>query len=236
MSAAKQSEEKDPSLAGIIFIGVILASLGAFLGFLFLASVAPKSYKSAAELQDYLEKNPEPKLLEQSYFEGPISRSRSWEKKREVLLNGSDTMVELSAAEINAWMSAKFRQPSSSAPAGEKASDILILPGVPNFFIDAAEGVFLNLPTEVTIYGSAHDCLIVAQGHFAAGPQAVFQLDALRANDAAIPLLGGLGDQLVGALLQAYSQTDEFAAFQAAWQKVESVELVADTIRLKLRK
>jgi hypothetical protein len=237
MSATKQPEEKDSSLAGIVFIGIILAGLGAFLGFLFLASVAPTSYKSVAALQAHLEKNPAPKLLERSYFEGPISRDGSWEQKRDAFLNGSDTTVELSAGEINAWLSAKFRQPSSAAPAGdEEEADILVLPGVPNCFIDADEGFFLNLPTEVTIYGSAHDCLIVAQGHFSAAPQAAFQLDALHANDAAIPLLGGLGDQLVGALLQAYSLTDEFVVFQEAWKKVESVELVADTIRLKLRK
>jgi hypothetical protein len=40
---------------------------------------------------------------------------------------------------------------------------------------------------------------------------------------------------LLQALLQAYSQTDEFVACQQAWEKVESVELVADTMRLKLR-
>ena len=165
MSAAKQLEEKDPSLAGVLLIGVILAGLGAFLGFLFLASVAPKSFKSVADLQNYLEKNPEPKLLDRSYFEGPRSSGRSWEQKRDALLNGSATTVELSAGEINAWMAAKFRKPSS-APTGEDDSGIMIIPGVPNFFIDATEGVFLNLPTEVTIYGSMNNCLIIAQGHF----------------------------------------------------------------------
>lgn len=234
MSAAENIKEEGPSLASVVVSAVILAGIGAFLGFLLLVSVPPQSYKSVAALQDYLEKKTEPKLLDTSYFEGPVSRGRSWEQKREALLNGSDTTVELSAGEINAWMSAKFRQPRA-APKGEEETNILILPGVPNFFIDAAEGFFLNLPTEVTIYGSAHNCLMIAQGHFSAGPQVAFQMDALHLNDAAIPVLGGLGDQLVATLLQAYSQTDEFLAFQKAWQKVESVELVADTIRLKLR-
>jgi hypothetical protein len=234
MSAAKNLKEDGPSVAGVFVTAVLLAGVGAFLGFLFLASVSPKAFKSVADLQDYLEKRTEAKLLDQTYLEGPVARGRSWEQKREALLNGSDTTVELSAGEINAWMSAKFRKPGA-APTGEEAEGILILPGVPNFFIDAREGFFFNLPTEVTIYGSAHNCVIIAQGHFSAGPQVAFQMDALHVNDAAIPVLGGLGDKLVGALLQAYSQTDEFVAFQKAWQKVESVELVADTIHLKLR-
>jgi len=234
MSDTTNLEEKDASLGGVLFLGALLAVLGAFSGFLFLASVEPKSYKSVADLQTYLEKNTETKLLEASYFEGPVSRSRSWEQKRDALFNGSATTVELTSGEINAWMSAKFRQPSSS-PKEDEAPDVLILPGVPNFFIDANEGFFLNLPTDVAIYGSEHNWMVVTQGHFSAGPQVEFQLDALHVNDAAIPVVGGLANQFFGALLQAYSETEEFVAFQNAWEKVESVELVGDTIRLKLR-
>ena len=233
MSAAKIAKQEGPTLAGISVSAVLLALVGALLGVLYLASVPPTSFKSVADLNAYLEKTPELKLLDRSYFKGPVSSSRSWEQKREVLLNGSATTVELTAGEINAWMSAKFRKPSAAA-AGDEAG-IVILPGVPNFFIDAAAGFFLNLPTEVSIYGSTHDRIIIAQGSFSAGPQVQFQISALRVNDAAVPVIAGLGKQLLQALLQAYSQTDEFVACQQAWEKVESVELVADTMRLKLR-
>ena len=233
MSAAKIAKEEGPTLAGISVSAVLLALVGALLGVLYLASVPPTSFKSVADLNAYLEKTPELQLLDRSYFKGPVSSSRSWEQKREVLLNGSATTVELTAGEINAWMSAKFRKPSAAA-AGDEAG-IVILPGVPNFFIDAAAGFFLNLPTEVSIYGSTHDRIIIAQGSFSAGPQVQFQISALRVNDAAVPVIAGLGKQLLQALLQAYSQTDEFVACQQAWEKVESVELVADTMRLKLR-
>lgn len=233
MSAAKTAKQEGPTLAGISVSAVLLALVGALLGVLYLASVPPTSFKSVADLNAYLEKTPELKLLDRSYFKGPVSSSRSWEQKREVLLNGSATTVELTAGEINAWMSAKFRKPSAAA-AGDEAG-IVILPGVPNFFIDAAAGFFLNLPTEVSIYGSTHDRIIIAQGSFSAGPQVQFQISALRVNDAAVPVIAGLGKQLLQALLQAYSQTDEFVACQQAWEKVESVELVADTMRLKLR-
>jgi hypothetical protein len=234
MSAAKTPKEEGPTLVGIFVSTVLLALVGALLGFFYLASVPPTAFKSVADLNAYLEKNPEPKLLDVSYFEGPVSRSRSWEQKREALLNGSATTVELTAGEINAWMSAKFRKPSA-APAAEDETGIVILPGVPNFFIDASVGFFFNLPTEVTLYGSTHDCMVIAQGHFSTGPQVQFQISGLRVNDAAVPVIAGLGKQLVQALLQAYSQTDEFVALQKVWEKVVSVELVADTIRLKLR-
>ncbi len=233
MPAIKNTEEQGPSVGGVLLCAVIVALIGALLGFLFLASVSPTSFKSVADLQAYLEKNPEPKLLDISYFEGGISRARSWEQKRDALLNGSETTVEFTAGELNAWMSSNFRN-SSPAVSGEDAPAIVILPGVPNFFIDEKEGLFFNLPTNLTIYGSAHHCMIVVKGHFNPA-QPEFTMDALHANGAAIPILSGLGDQFVGALLQVYSQTDEFVAFQAAWEKVETVEIVGDTIRLKLR-
>ena len=234
MSAAKTPKEAGPTLAGISVSAVLLALVGALLGFLYLASVPPTSFKSVADLNAYLEKTPEPKLLDRSYFKGPVLSSRSWEQKREVLLNGSATTVELTAGEINAWMSAKFRQPSAASAAADETG-IVIQPGVPNFFIDASAGVFFNLPTEVSIYGSTHERMMIAQGHFSAGPEVQFQISALRVNNAAIPVIAGLGKQLVQVLLQAYSETDEFVACQKAWGKVESVELVGDTMRLKLR-
>jgi hypothetical protein len=229
MSAAKTAK-KGPTVAGIFVAAVLMALVGALLGFLCLASVPPTPFKSVADLNAYLELPTELKLLDRSYFEGPVSSSRRWEQKREALLNGSATTVELTAGEINAWMSAKFRKPRA-ASAAEGATGIVILPGVPNFFIGASVGFFLNLPTEVTIYGSAHDRMMIAPRHFSAGPQVQFQMSALRVNDAAVPVIAGLGKQL----LQAYSQTDEFVASQQVWEKVESVELVAGTMRLKLR-
>lgn len=234
MSAAKTTKEEGPTLAGISFSAALLALVGALLGFLYLASVPPISFKSVADLNAYLEKKPELKLLDRSYFEGPVSGSRSWEQKREVLLNGSATTVELTAGELNAWMSAKFRKPSAASAAGDKPG-IVILPGVPNFFIDAAAGFFLNVPTEVTIYGSTHDRIMIALGRFSAGPQVQFQISALRVNDAAIPMIAGLSKQLLQVLLLAYSQTEEFVVCQKAWEKVESVELVSGAMRLKLR-
>jgi hypothetical protein len=234
MSKPKKLEEQGPTLGGVLFYAVIVALFGALLGFLFLASIPQQTYKSVADLEDFLKKNPEPKLLDAYHFEGPISRGSSWEAKRELLLNGSATTVEFSSGELNAWMTAKFRNSGVSASDSDDAADVVIIPGVPNFFIDGQTGLVLNLPTNITIYGHERDCIVVAQGHFF-GIQPEFGIDMLHVNNALIPLVGGLGDELLSTLLQAYSKTDEFLAVKDAWEKVESVELVGDSIRLKLR-
>ena len=234
MSADKKVEESEATLGGVLFFGALVALLGAFGGFMFLTSVQPKSYKSVEELQAYLEKNTEPNLLDASYFEGPVSRSRSWELKRDELFSASATTVELTSGEINAWMASKFRQ-SSPAATDEEAPNVVIIPGAPNIFIDEDLGFCLNLPTAVSIYGSDHNWLVLAQGHFSAGPWVKFEVDALHVNDAAVPVVGGIAGKFIDALLEAYSETEEFIAFEKAWTNVESVELVGDTIRLKLR-
>lgn len=75
MPAIKNTEEQGPSVGGVLLCAVIVALIGALLGFLFLASVSPTSFKSVADLQAYLEKNPEPKLLDISSSRPALSSS-----------------------------------------------------------------------------------------------------------------------------------------------------------------
>lgn len=235
MSADKNTEEQDATLGGALFLAALVALLGAVLGFIFLASVPPKAYQSVEELQAFLEKSSESSLLDASYFEGPVARSRSWEQKRSALLEGSGVTVELSSAEINAWLASKFRQAAPPVSEEDEESSVMILPGVPNLFIDADAGFFLNIPADVSIYGSEHSWMVVAQGHFTDGLQVKFEVDALHVNGAAIPVVGGLAGRFLDALFQAYSQSEELIVFEKAWAKMESVELVEDTIHLNLR-
>ena len=234
MSAAKNITEKGPTLGGILFAAALLALAGAILGFLFLISYPPKAYSSVKDRDAFLESKAESEVKpgELYYLKGPVSPGNGWKQKREVLLNGTNTTLEITAGELNAWMASKFRQ--ASPPSGEDPPNFLILPGVPNFFVDVSEGIFLSLPTEVTIYGSNRQLVIFAQGHFTQGAEVAFQMDALHVNNAAVPVLGGLANQVAKTLLKAYSETDEFIAFRQAWENVESVEVVAGSIRLKL--
>ena len=235
MPTDKKTEEDEATLGGALILGALVALLGALLGFMFLASVQPKSYQSVEELQAFLEKTSDSSLLQSSYLQGPVSRSRGWEQKRDALLNGEALTVELSSAEINAWMSSKFSKSGSRPSDEDEGSGVMILPGVPNVFIDTDQGFFLNVPADVSIYGSTHNWMVVAKGHFTDGLQVRFEVETLHVNGAAIPALGGLAKRFLGALFQAYSQTDEFLAVEKAWTKVESVELVDDTIHLTLR-
>lgn len=234
MSVNKKNKQKQCSAIGIACCALLLGLIGALSGFLLLASMPLQAFSSMIELQKFRDQTSKSRLLDATYFRDSVSRGRRWQQQREALLNGSTASVDLSAAELNAWMNATVRQ-SSTAPVKQGRLGGVVLPGVPNCFIDAKQGLYLNLPLQVAIYGIKFDYLIIARGQLVESSKSVFQLDALRVNAAVVPLPGDFGDWLVARCLQTYSASDGFIALQKAWQTVESIELVADRIRFKLR-
>ena len=235
MSAETINTETDPNFAGMLCIAALFAWAGILLAFLFLLSFPPKRYTAIKDRDAFIEQKAGAGIKpgELYYFEGPVARGREWQPKLEMFLNGTNATVEVTAGELNAGIASMFRQPSR--PPGEKTPNISILPKTPNLFVDEKEGIFLSLPTEISMFGSHHKVEVFARGHFTTGAAVTLKIDTQYLNNAAIPAFGGLADRIVGTLLKAYSESDEFKAFRQAWAQLESAEVVADKIRLKLR-
>ena len=235
MSDKAKSIEKGPSRAGLVCTASLLAWAGMLLAFSLLVSSPLKRYTSVKDRDVFFEHNAGAGLKpgELYYFEGAVARGREWQPKLAVFLNGTNTVLEVTAAEVNACIASMLRPPSR--PPAAESSTIMIVPKMPNLFVDENEGIFFSLPTEVSIFGSHHKLVVCARGHFSPGSEVTFTMEALYLNNAAIPVLGGLADRVVATLLKGYSESAEFIAFRQAWAKVESAEVVADTIRLKLR-
>ena len=233
MAASKETKIIDLSVIGIVVTGFFFAGLGVCMAFLFLATVAFKPYQSVADFQNYLERIPDRQLLSGAYLKGKVSAGSTWQQKRGALLGGRSSQVELSADEINAWLAATFRQASTTLKNNEKFG-VLILPGLPNCFVDAELGLLINVPFKVAAFGSTHECLLIIQGHFSSEPQVSFEVESMRVNHAVIPLQAGIGNYVMRMLLRAYSDTDEFADVEKAWQKVDFVEIDKSVIRMEL--
>lgn len=233
MAATKETKIIDLSVIRTVITGFFFAGLGACMAFLFLATAALKPFQSVADFQDYLERIPDRQLLSGAYLKGGVSAGSIWQQKRGALLDGRSTQVELSADEINAWLAATFRQPSSTLKNNEKFG-VLILPGLPNCFVDADLGLLINVPIKVAAFGSTNDCLLIIQGHFSLEPQVSFEVESMRVNHAAIPLQAGIGHYVMQMLLRAYSHTDEFVGFEKAWQRIDFVEIDKSVIRMEL--
>lgn len=232
MSAKKNKKVSEPTWAGIILIGICMAVLGALGAFAFLVSFPAKTFSSLNDRRAYEESTDlsQPKPGDAFLYVGGEDRGTGWQAKRESFLAASG-VVEITAAELNAWMRSVFRpQP---APKGDDAPKVLIIPGVPNFFVANGETLYLSLPTELSFFGVNRKYTMFAKGHLASGPDAEFVVDACYLNSARIPEQAGLAKRVIGNLMQAFSGSEEYAEIREAWAQVESVELVDNGMRLR---
>lgn len=233
MCAYEKADIKNPSLFGVAFFAILIALVGALSGFTLLVSISPEPFGSVTEYESYLEKNPEKDLSSSHYFRGYSTENRDWVSKRRVLLAGEDTSVELKGSEINAWIIDKFKKPNVFSSEVNK-SKLSIAPGLPNCVIDSAEGIHFNMLLEIVAFGKQTDCLLIGKGHFSGEDPVEFHLSGLRLNKARIPFSEKLQGLLLNSLLKSFYESDEFVLIKEAWEKVDSVELVENEIRLHL--
>ena len=236
MCAKKIKEKDEPTLGGAIIYGVLIALLGAILGFVFLASSPAIVYASVVDYENFLETDAafEPaKPGDAYYFDVPSARGRGWEAKRDQILSGDPATVEISAGQLNAWMGAKFT-PGEQKDSQVKSS-VMITPGIPKFFVAGEDALYVNLPIDLSVYDNKRKYTVFSKGHFSSGPSVRFVIDELHVNCAVIPVEGGVASKFVGALISAYSATEEFDSIRAAFDQVESVELSGETLRVTLR-
>jgi hypothetical protein len=213
----------------------MVAVLGAIIGIIYMTSFPALAMASPQEVTKFIEgKEGAPvRPGEVFFFKGPIMRTTAWEATRTALLEGSDKTVDLTHAELNGWLSAKFKP--GAAPTGEDSSGILIMPGVPNIYIDA-DVIHFSIPADLTIIGTRYACTVLGTGRIAdVGNVLQFEIETVHIDSAKVPYVGLLGIRIVDTLLKAYSSSAEFIAMQDAWSRVESFEQSRGVVRLQLR-
>lgn len=231
MSVAEK--QKGPSLIGVFFFSIPMALIGASLGFLLLASISPKPFKSVAEYKSDLEENPRQTLLDAHYFKGYKSSGEGWAQKRDFLIAGNGPTVILTESEMNAWLVNKFTKLQKSF-LDEEEPKLFIVSGVPHFFIDVNEGIHFSMLLEIVIFGKQFNRLLIGKGYFSEDDSNKFSLSELRLNEAKIPYSEKLYDYLLNSLLGSFDDNDEFVVLEEAWKNVNSVELIEGGLRLNL--
>ncbi|MEM8868498.1 MAG: hypothetical protein AAGC73_09555, partial [Verrucomicrobiota bacterium] len=174
MSDPIQKEEKEPSLFGVFLNGITMACIGALLGFVFLTASKAEVYATTEDrLAAEETRAGQPTMPSHVYYmEGPRAGGAGWEIQRSRLLTASDGEIVLSMGELNAWMASRLRP--SRAPKKDDQSNLMIIPGTPNFFADTEGILSVNLPTEVIIFGKTYKYVISGRGHFSEDGSATF--------------------------------------------------------------
>ncbi|MDP4609962.1 MAG: hypothetical protein NWT02_02105 [Opitutales bacterium] len=233
LSKKKKKDEESTSDNGVFFVAVFMALFGMLLGALYLSSFPALGFTGGKDLDSFIE-SIEGRSLRPGdvyYMEASTLRTGAWESKRKALLSGATGTVELTHAELNGWLAAKFRAPS---PNSDDSSGVLIVPGVPNLYFDETT-IYFNLPTEVIFFGSSIKYTVNARGHLSNDAQVEFIIDSIYFNSAGVPLASVSGKQVMNMFLKAYTSTEEFIEMQNAWARIESVEQAAGLIRIQMR-
>jgi len=234
MSASKTKEKSEHSQVFVYLYAVAMAGIGVFLGILYLLSYPLTAYASMDERAQALEarESLDPIPGGGFYIEGSTLRSRSWEAKRQQLIDGSARTITVTAGEINAWFENKFR---SSAPAADDESKgLTLVPEIPNLGISEEGTIYLNLPADITGYGLDGDYVLSARVRYKTGAPASLVVDRLQIAGAAIPFPGQLGAQFVSTVIEAFSGAEEYGVIREAWSRVESVEALNGALVLTL--
>lgn len=227
------AETKEPGLVAILLSAFSMIWLGLLLGVLALLSVQPKAFNSLSDRDRAIESKTTPYLLvaDSHYFSGPVLRGSGWAQKRELLLAGTPGLIELSAGEVNGWLESNFRP---QAGANAESSGVSIVPQAPNFAMIEDGLLHLNLPAQFSGFGMQGDFVMHAVGRFEQGAGSSPEFKILRCSVNAAPLPAWVGQQVYDSIIEAYRQSEELQAVEAAWDEVDSAELAGGTLRLQI--
>jgi len=84
-----------------------------------------------------------------------------------------------------------------------------------------------------TVMGYSKPYTLCATGTFLDGTKE-FVVDQVWVNNAVVPPVPGLNDYVVGALMDAFAESEEFKAVAQGWDAVKSVEVTATSLQLNL--
>lgn len=225
--------EKTPSLFGVYINAAIMICFGGILGFFYLTTFPAQAFANmpAYEAARAEADSPEiPKPGDGFYIEGPILASRSWEAKRRLLNEPGPQAVSLSAGEMNMWMDSHFS--AALETPGVKGSNLVVIPGIPNFAVVEGQGFYINLPLSIFIFGTKYECTLTALGSVTSDG---FQARSVSLNSAALPLPSILGEQVLVSLAKAFQSTEDYKIVAEAFTRVESITMEPNALVLSLR-
>lgn len=233
-SAIKEKSEHSRLL--VFLYALAMVGFGVFFGIIYLMSFPLEAYSNLDERNAALEgrESLAPVPGDAYYIEGPTLRTRTWEEKRELLLDGSARTLRVTPGEINAWFEAKFRGGKSEAE--EDVSGLTLEPDTPNLGINEEGTIYLNLPADITGYGLDGSYVLSARVRYADGAPPSLVVEHLQIGGAAVPFPRVLGAQFADKIIKAFQIAEEYAVFREAWGRIESLETEKGALVLTLKR
>lgn len=226
-------KENVPTLLGVNLLALLMAYIGAALGFFYLASIPAQAYTEKSSLRDDLSADGNPpysKPGDAFYFTAPVSRDNSWERRVDELKQPGAREVMITAGEINGWLSAGLGRLAWASNIDD--AGIVITPGVPNVAIVEDFGMYINLPFSMSIFGSKQELTLTTVGYPSTRG---FVMESVSLGNAKIPAARLLGPTVAKALIKAYRSTEEYQLMRDVIERAQAVALEAGAVRLSFR-
>lgn len=232
MAAKKSVKDAQPQgILGPVFMGLILAFLGASFGVFHLMgrditvadptrSSASKEKKEDADAPTgFFARAPEEVVA----LRGPARGSNYEAIQRQVA--AAQGTVTIPATELNAWSRRAF---SFSAP--DEPGFFTMIPDDPSFWMDP-EQFHVTLELEFSLLGNSLESRYVARGPLTAGGAGLkFAADEMYLGRARIP--GAFKGVLNAMLMKAFSASEPAQQLAEPLARVSSVELAEGGMRL----
>ncbi len=230
--------EKGPSAAGVFIAALFMFLTGGVLGFVYLASIPPARYAGPYEYEratkDKEERPPRPGDAHCYWAPSPYG-IRTWQAKRDKLLEGRNTSVTFSLSELNAWWASEFA--ALRFEESEKDAALRVLPDAPFFAVDEAGILHISSPLRVDVYGNELEVMLTVRGTFDnsgdEGPR--FVVAEMLFNSAPIPRAGSFAARLFSRAGQKAFAAEEFTPYREAFSRISKVDVAEASVRFVLQ-
>lgn len=220
----------------VVLAAVLAALFGAFGGFLFLAASPVQTFTRVANFEEFEEERADraPRPRDIYYFRGDRDRNPGWEAKRDEVLRGNPDLVTFTHEELNAWITSRF-EPGRASDAGESSRNVLIIPGLPNVFIQDEEMLHFSIPVELRVFDWETEGTVFGRASFRENGTPDLMVRRLYLSGAPLPGISWLEDRVIGLLTRGLGESEEFAAIREAWNEVETVEMRPGAMQIGFR-
>lgn len=225
---ARKSEPESPSLFSVLFGGLFAAFLGALLAAVNLA-VTPVQRVKAMPPEE--ERTPGQVYL----VMGEDSALPSWEAKRDRLLAGEGTTLEILAGELNGWSRRAFGSGIRDSEVPPALMGFLPEPTAPAFRLTDDERLQISSALAIPRFPN-RELTYQATGQFESGSDGApdFVPERIYIGSCPIPGIPGLRSLIHGFLANAFITTESYQELAPAWNRIRSASVKEGYIELRL--
>jgi hypothetical protein len=231
----KVKTQRGPSALGIFVAALFMLLAGFLAGVVYLASFQPVRFAGPYEYERALEKeNGGPAgPRAHCYYAPPPLGVRTWQAKRDRLLEARNTSVTFSLSELNAWWGSEF---GSMRFEEEESAKISLRPGVPYFAVGRDGLLHISSPLDVNAFGRQFELMLTVRGAFEnEGGGVRFRVVKMLFNSAPVPGAEAFSARLFPKVGGEAFAAEEFDPYRELLARLDRVELGEASIRFVVR-